>query len=51
VTLSAFLFPILYGAVWIFTVWVLWTIAQALKGMNESFKEIAGTFRDWTATK
>ena len=39
------LFPIEAPLI-IFLLWVLWTIAISLKGMNESFKEIARKFRD-----
>ena len=39
------LFPIV-AAFWIFVIWVLWTVAKSLTGINESFKDIARSLRD-----
>jgi len=39
------LYPII-AAFWIFVLYVLWTIAQSLKGLDASGKEIAQSLRE-----
>jgi hypothetical protein len=34
------------GTFWIFVLWMLWMIVQALKGMDEGLKEIASSLRE-----
>jgi hypothetical protein len=34
------------GAFWIFVLWMLWRIVQALKGMDDGLKEIAHSLRE-----
>ena len=43
--LAAFLFPVI-GAFWLFVLWMLWIITKSLKGMDESFKEIARSLQN-----
>jgi hypothetical protein len=40
---AQFLLLIAVGAFWVFVLWMLWKIVQALKGIDESIKEIART--------
>jgi hypothetical protein len=42
---AALLYP-LVAIFWIFILWVLWTIAQSLKSLDTSVKEIAQSLRD-----